>query len=347
MTSESHYAGLYIHVPFCNSKCPYCGFYSIASLKPVESWIAGLEKEIQYYKNWPDRFDTLYVGGGTPTCLKGEHLQRVMDMLFTHFPFTRKPEITLEANPCHITREVSQTLFAAGFNRVSLGVQSFSDRVLAILERRHSAKSAVEAISFLREAGFQNLSLDLIYGIPGQSFKDWMGTLKEAMTFQPDHLSCYQLTVEPKTLFERRLTSGALPLPSEKESVAFFLTTSAFLEKAGYVHYEVSSFARGSTFTSRHNQKYWAHVPYLGLGPSAHSFDGTSRWWNVSSVKRYGDMLDRGLSPVAGRERLTPEQRRLESLALGFRTRRGGPFQDLFPKPLRGAGRSGISIGKG
>ena len=321
--------GLYVHIPFCRSKCPYCGFYSIPSRAPIDGWLEGLQREILYHKDHFGRFDSLYLGGGTPTFLGTEVLERVMDRLLGHFHLTPNPEITIEANPCDITRNKAKALKALGFNRINLGVQSFNNDTLRFLGRGHSAENAEEAIGHLRSAGFQNIGLDLIYGLKTQSMKAWMDTLKRALAFQPEHLSCYQLTLEKGTVFERRSHGKEMITLPEKAAAAHFLATSTFLESKGYSHYEVSNFARGENFEARHNRKYWRHIPYLGLGPSAHSFDGKKRWWNVRSVKKYRVALQKGRLPIEGWERLTKEQLHLESLALGFRTRRGVDLKSL------------------
>ncbi len=328
--------GLYIHVPFCRSKCPYCGFYSIPSMAPVGGWLHGLKKEIFYTKDRFDRFDSLYLGGGTPTFLDTAVLEKVMAHLLGHFRLTPDAEITIEANPNDITRNKANVLKGLGFNRINLGVQSFNDDALRFLGRGHSAANAQEAIDHLRSAGFENIGLDLIYGLKAQSMKEWVDTLHRALAFQPEHLSCYLLTLEKGTVFDRRSRGGGMLTLPEKTASAHFLATSKFLESKGYRHYEVSNFARGENFEARHNRKYWQHVPYLGLGPSAHSFDGEKRWWNVRSVKQYRAALEEGRLPVEGWETLTKEQLHLESLALGFRTGRGVDLQLL---PLTPASR--------
>jgi len=326
-------SGLYVHVPFCRSKCPYCGFYSIASKAPIERWLAGLEKEIVLTQKHPFApFDSLYLGGGTPSFLSHTVLERVMALIFSHYPLTPHAEITLEANPCDISSEKADLFKSLGFNRINLGVQSFNDRVLTFLGRRHSSKTAENALKHLRTAGFQNVGVDLIYGFKAQSMNEWIATLQKTLAFQPEHLSCYQLTLEKGTAFERRThQKSGITLP-EKVAAAHFLATCSFLESKGYNQYEVSNFARNESLEARHNRKYWQHIPYLGLGPSAHSFDGKKRWWNVRSVKRYCEALEKDFLPIEGTETLTKEQIHLESLALGFRTRRGVDVELLSPK---------------
>ena len=325
MTNDTgDHPGLYVHVPFCRGKCPYCGFYSMVYRRTsVQAWLTGLLKEIQFYKNQYPLFDTLYVGGGTPSCVDTEALETLMNHLLAHFRFTPGAEMTLEANPGDMSLQKAKFIFSLGFNRINLGVQSFDNRILRDLGREHTAETACKAIFHIRIAGFENVGLDLIYGIENQRFRIWIQTLKEALRFQPEHLSCYQLTMEPKTVFKQQFDRGERSCLSERKAAAFFLGTSAFLERAGYAHYEISNFARSSRCMARHNRKYWEHVPYLGLGPSAHSFDGKKRWWNVNTVRQYAALLNKDIPPVAGQETLSEDQRMLEGLALGFRTRRG------------------------
>jgi oxygen-independent coproporphyrinogen-3 oxidase len=315
--------GLYVHIPFCRSKCPYCAFFSIASTSLVPRWLDAFKKEVSCYKDRFNCFDSLYLGGGTPTVLGSEALASVMDVLFTHFTFESDPEITIEANPCDLTQEKIRELKDAGFNRFSLGVQSFDDRMLSFLGRRHTVLQAEQAIEKLQSSGVENISIDLIYGFEGQQINEWMKTLRRALSFRPEHLSCYQLTVEKKTHFGRLRDRGLLRPLSEKEESDIFLATSQFLVDNGYIHYEISSFARKKIYYSRHNSKYWQHAPYLGLGPSAHSFDGSRRWWNVRSVRKYCDVLENGRAPVEDSECLTDEQLRFESIMLGLRTADG------------------------
>jgi oxygen-independent coproporphyrinogen-3 oxidase len=334
--------GLYVHVPFCRSKCPYCAFYSIASASLIPRWLNAFTKEISHYKGHFDEFDSLYLGGGTPTFLEVSDLAGMMEQIFTHFDFARDTEITIEANPCDLTREKTKSLRDLGFNRISLGVQSFEDDELSFLGRRHTAMQSKTALMDLRSSGFENIGVDLIYGFEGQSLKGWLKTLKQAVEFKPEHLSCYQLSIEKRTPFARLYKKGMLaPLSEEKQS-AFFLTTSKFLEQHGYTHYEISNFAKNDSLVSRHNSKYWHHVPYLGLGPSAHSFKNSTRWWNIRSVRKYCEMLEGGKAPIEGYENLTEEQLRLESISLGVRTREGFYLEDISCDPQSNEKLSGL-----
>lgn len=315
--------GLYIHVPFCRSKCPYCAFFSIKSTSLIHRWFKALKREIVHYEDRFNRFDSLYLGGGTPTMLESGMLSDIMDHLCTHLDFDPASENTIEANINDLTTEKIGALKDMGFNRVSLGVQSFNDRTLSFLGRKHTAEDAVRAINDLQSSGFENISIDIIYGFEGQSKKELINTLKKAISFQPQHLSCYQLTIEKKTLFWKLQDKGVFQTLSEEEESSFFLTTSQFLKDNGYIHYEISSFAREDKYFSRQNFKYWQHTPYLGLGPSAHSFHGSNRWWNVRSVRKYCDALESGRTPVEGSENLSNEQLKFESIILGLRTKNG------------------------
>lgn len=324
--------GLYVHVPFCRGKCAYCAFYSVPDLALIPAWLKAVEQEISLYEETFPAFDSLYFGGGTPSLLAESELAGLMDVICRHFSLNPASEITIEVNPDDATPEKLHGYRRLGLNRLSLGVQSFEDKALRFLGRRHTARQARNAVAWARESGFDHLSLDLIYGLPGQMLKEWEQTLTAALAFRPEHLSCYQLTVEPDTELHRRL--GGRPLVSEETEREFFLFTSAYLEDAGYLHYEVSNFARGIVNRCRHNLKYWQRQPYLGLGPAAHSFDGHRRWWNHRSLKDYINALYQGRAPVAGEERLTAEQARLEELLLGFRMRDGVAVESLkdFPR---------------
>jgi putative oxygen-independent coproporphyrinogen III oxidase len=316
-------AGLYVHVPFCQRKCPYCDFASGTDLALVADWLRAIQQEMGLYRDVAPTFDTLYLGGGTPSLLAAEQLAVLLESLQEQFTFVPDTEITLEANPDDLTLDILKGYRELGVNRLSLGVQSFHDRELNFLGRRHDAAQALRAPAWSREAGFANLGLDLIYGLPGQTLDRWKRNLETALSFCPEHLSCYQLTVEAGTPLARRQAEAQFQLLSEETEREFFLFTSRFLEEAGYLHYEISNFARGSEYRSRHNGKYWNHTPYLGLGPAAHSYRDGRRWWNHRSLKDYCQALSKGEAPVADRETLNPEQTRLEALYLGLRTREG------------------------
>ncbi|MGQ9689525.1 MAG: radical SAM family heme chaperone HemW [Desulfobaccales bacterium] len=315
--------GLYIHVPFCRRKCPYCDFASGTDLSLIPDWLAAVGREMQLCQCPSLHFDTIYFGGGTPSLLAAPEIAALMEGLGENFIISPNPEITLEANPDDLTPDLLRDYRQVGLNRLSLGVQSLSDRELAWLGRRHDAAQARRAILWARQAGFDNLGIDLMYGLPGQTLQTWRKTLDSVLNFEPEHVSCYQLTLEDGTPLARRRAAGQFPTLAEEEEREFFLFTSQFLEDRGYVHYEISNFARGLKYLSRHNGKYWNHSPYLGLGPAAHSFLNGRRWWNHRSLEAYCQALKTGRTPVAGEEVLSPEQLRLEALFLGLRTKDG------------------------
>jgi oxygen-independent coproporphyrinogen-3 oxidase len=318
--------GLYLHIPFCLHKCGYCGFYSVTDLALIPPTLAGLRREMSLYADRVGPFDSVYIGGGTPSVLGAAELERLIDDVLGTFPITADAEITLETNPGDVTRGLLEALRRAGVNRLTIGCQSFHDEALAFLGRRHTARQDVEAVERSREAGFDNIGLDLIYGLPslsGDAFADWLATLQTALFLRTEHLSCYQLTVEPHTPLAERIAGDARRLPDEEEQRRYFLRTSEILEDAGYRHYEISNFAREDRFRSRHNSKYWDHTPYLGLGPAAHSFDGRRRRWNHRSVVLYLQDLSEGKPPVDAAELLTDAELCLEALFLGMRTSTG------------------------
>ncbi len=325
--------GLYVHVPFCKTKCPYCDFYSIASPDLIPTYLEALEREAGLYKDGFTSFDSLYLGGGTPSLLAGAQITHLITTLRRHFSFASETEFTLETNPDDINREKLRLWRDQGVNRLSLGAQSFNEAELAFLKRRHTAAQTLAALALIRAAGFENLGLDLIYGLPGPSPDAWLSTLEQALACAPEHLSCYQLTLASGTPLSRRAARGQVALPDEEAQRTLFLLTCEFLEERGYLQYEVANFARGEEYFCRHNLKYWQRLPYLGLGPAAHSFQGGRRWWNHRGLAGYAAALAAGRAPRAGREALTPEQVRLETLYLGFRTREGIGLEVIQSQP--------------
>ncbi|MBW2558907.1 MAG: radical SAM family heme chaperone HemW [Deltaproteobacteria bacterium] len=321
--------GIYVHIPFCLSKCAYCDFYSVTSTKKIPHFIESILKEMEMYRGIFNRFDTLYLGGGTPSLLDSAQLAEIIDGIRKCFPLSSDTEITIEVNPGDLNRKAAESLFETGINRISIGVQSFDEHILSFLGRRHSSIDAISAIEDVQNAGFGNIGLDLIYGVPGQDLESWMNTLRKALSFRPEHLSCYQLTLEPSTPLGRKYKAGEIDPPDEDLLYEFFIKTSELLEASGYTHYEVSNFARDPEFMSRHNRKYWDHTPYLGLGPAAHSFSGNRRWWNHRCVDRYIEEVNKKMPPIEKSEILTLKQLRLEALYLGLRTKMGINLQDF------------------
>ena len=345
--SPAEECGLYVHVPFCRKKCRYCDFYSVPSTKLVPQWLQALATEIAVYAASFPRFDTLYLGGGTPSLLGERELGNLLEEVFRNFSFSGSPEITLEANPDDVDREVLRAWRRLGINRLSLGVQSLAQDELLFLGRRHTAAQAILALERIRSDGFPHFSVDLIFGLPGQNLEAWENTLEGVLSFQPRHLSCYELTLSEGTPLWALNRRGGFEPPGEEEQRKLFLRASEHLEGRGYVHYEISNFAlrqqRGSGLGAevgldapwrdlsvcRHNLKYWNRSFYLGLGPSAHSFLENRRWWNHRSVERYCEDLFMGRGAVAGEELLSEEQARLETLLLGLRTKTGIVRKDL------------------
>ncbi|MBM4277514.1 MAG: radical SAM family heme chaperone HemW [Deltaproteobacteria bacterium] len=321
--------GLYIHIPFCLSKCPYCDFYSATSISAIPAFLNGLFSEMEIYRHRFDPFDTVYLGGGTPSLLSPEQLEDILINVRKNFDLIPNTEITLEANPADLNPPFLESILEMGMNRINIGIQSFDEKILRFLGRRHSKKQAISAIETSRKAGFNNIGLDLIYGVPDQGIMSWLDTLGQALVFSPEHLSCYQLTLEAETPLGIRRQAGEFSVPGDELQYEFFMKTSGFLEEAGYIHYEVSNFARGIEHFSRHNQKYWDHSPYLGLGPSAHSFRANQRWWNHRSFDQYLASINAGNLPVQETETLTIEQLRLEALYLGLRTKKGVSLDDF------------------
>ncbi|MCX5806079.1 MAG: radical SAM family heme chaperone HemW [Proteobacteria bacterium] len=318
-----------MHVPFCKTKCPYCDFYSVTDLSLVDSWINALQKEMSFYNTQFPVFDSLYLGGGTPTLLSRLQIKQLLDALRNNFTFLPDTEITIEANPDDVTAGKLRALYANGVNRLSIGIQSFNEKELRFLKRRHTAYKAKEAVKIAKACGFTNIGIDLMYGYEGQTKENWLDTMKKAVELEPMHLSCYQFTLEETTPYGKLKKEGKLKSITEEEEREFFLLTSNFLRLNGFIHYEISNFGKGKKHFSYHNRKYWRHVPYLGLGPAAHSFKGNVRWWNCRSVEDYCQALSRGERPVEGSETLSPDQLRLERLYLGFRTNNGVSLDEI------------------
>jgi putative oxygen-independent coproporphyrinogen III oxidase len=318
-------AGLYVHVPFCRSKCPYCDFYSVPAIDAIPAWIDAVHSEARMYRDEFPPFGTLYAGGGTPSLLAGRDLERLIRGLEGILSFEEGFEFTIEVNPDDVTPHLLEAYRALGANRLSIGVQSFDDGELRLLGRRHNVARAEEAIRAARNAGFSNIGIDVIFALPGQTEGSWRETLERVLIFEPEHLSCYELTLEPDAPLARMIEGGAAVGDETKRDL--FVMTSEFLEGRGYEHYEISNFAREPVFRSRHNSGYWNHTPYLGLGPAAHSFNGGVRWWNADSISEYCDRVGAGERPVEGTEALTDGQLLLERLYFGFRTRKGLPIE--------------------
>lgn len=319
--------GLYVHVPFCEKKCTYCNFYSVTSLKNIPEYVNAVIKELSLYNRDFTYFDTIYFGGGTPSLLSAAALSDILLHVRNTFTIAADAEITVEINPGDADLHFLLSLRQMGVNRLNIGIQSLDEDILRFLGRRHTREQAIHSIEQARAAGFDNIGLDFIYGIPDQSLLSWKGALSQALSFHPEHLSCYQLTLESDTPLGRRHQNNEFALPDEDEQAELFRLTSDILTGAGYLHYEVSNFARDDRFKSRHNQKYWRHDLYLGIGPAAHSFSEQRRWWNHRSVKQYLLDLREDKRPFEASETLTLSQLRLEASFLALRTGEGIPLQ--------------------
>jgi oxygen-independent coproporphyrinogen-3 oxidase len=281
-------AGIYIHIPFCKQACSYCNFHFSTNLSLQNDFTAALLKEIELRQPYlhGETVETIYFGGGTPSLLSSSALHQILDSVSRHFTIAPNPEITMEANPDDMDPDHLQDWKKAGINRLSIGVQSFFSEDLVWMNRAHNGHQAIRAVEQAKEAGFDNFSLDLIYGSPGLTDEKWEKNLHKVILLDPVHISCYALTVEPKTaLFKMIKTKMTADVDPEKQA-SQFLTGIQELEAAGFEHYEISSFAKPGK-RSRHNSSYWQSKKYLGLGPSAHSFDGTSRQWNISNNALY------------------------------------------------------------
>lgn len=346
--------GLYIHVPFCARKCPYCDFYSIEDVSRVPAYVDALCKEMAMRTELAAGavFDGLYLGGGTPSLLDSSQVARILDTAHRFFSILPDAEITLEANPGTVTRQSLAGYRTAGVNRVNIGVQSFNDANLSFLGRIHFAGSGADALDAAAKAGFDNIGLDLIYGLPDQNKGSWQKDLAAAAAFFPAHISCYMLTIEPGTkMAEDKAARRFTPLSGDRVS-AMFVQASKFLSARGYEHYEISNFAESRAARSRHNQKYWQNAPYIGLGPSAHSYVEPARSWNCRDVDQYIRAIGSGRLPTAGTERLSSGQMMLEAVYLGLRQADGidtmlfekrfnADFKETFAPVLRRFTRSG------
>ncbi len=330
-STSSEHAGLYVHIPFCIKKCPYCDFYSITDLSLKETFISALIQEMHMNCNVSFKFDTLYMGGGTPSVFGTKQVGAIIEKAYRLFRILPDTEITIEINPGTVKLDKLKGYKSSGINRINIGVQSFQDKNLSFLGRIHSSIDANLAIKWARKAGFDNIGLDLIYGIPGQSEKTWLLDLQKAVEFGPEHLSCYMLTYEPGTPLNKERQKGDLNPMNDSLVCNLFETTIDFLNTCGYTQYEISNFAQSSSNKSRHNWKYWSFIPYMGFGPSAHSFLESERYWNCRNVKKYIKDLNIGKMPVEEREVLSKEQSMIEAICVGLRKTEGIDI-DIFNK---------------
>jgi oxygen-independent coproporphyrinogen III oxidase len=321
-------AGIYIHIPFCKQACYYCDFHFSTNLSASKEMFASLGREIEMRKDYIDNpVATIYLGGGTPSLAETADLALLIEKIRASFDLTHDVEITIEANPDDLSKPKLESLKAIGVNRLSIGIQSFDDTVLRMLNRAHDSSMATAAISSARKAGFDNISIDLIYSIPSQAPAQWEQNIIRALDLAPEHISAYSLTIEEKTVFGRWRAKGKIVPVAEDVSAEEFDILLSLLEKAGYEHYEISNFARPGCY-SRHNSSYWKREKYLGIGPSAHSFNGSSRQFNISNNYEYIRAIARGETP-ASVEILSDEDQINDFLLTTLRTSWGTDLEKL------------------
>ena len=330
-------SGIYIHIPFCKSKCGYCGFYSLLSLKLKERFLEALKEEMVTRKRYlkSETVNTIYFGGGTPSLLTVSEIDDLLHLINTHYPLAENPEITLEANPDTLSLDYLQALHKMGVNRLSIGIQSFFDEDLKYLGRKHNANHARQCLDWAKQAGFDNISIDLIYGLPTSDAKQWNHNLDIFFDYDLPHLSAYALTLEPNSILTKQIELGKAQPVNEEDALRDYEILCRRAKENGYLHYEISNFCKRGMH-SKHNASYWFGTPYAGFGPSAHSFDGASRQWNVSSVEKYIDtrretarLRDQIVPcpevpcPASQKEQLSPEQQYDEYVMLRLRTHWG------------------------
>lgn len=322
-------AGIYMHIPFCKTRCIYCDFYSTTRSELKERYVDALCKELEMRADYleGEPIETIYFGGGTPSQLSRQDFEKIFTTLSHTYGLDHCVETTLEANPDDLRPEYLQVLSDLPFNRISMGIQTFDDRTLKLLNRRHNASQAIRAVENCRNYGFNNISIDLIYGLPGENAERWAKDLQQALELAPAHISAYHLTYEEGTPIYNMLRQHRVSEVGEENSVHFFTMLIDTLQAAGYEHYEISNFCRPGQY-SRHNTSYWKGVKYLGCGPSAHSFNDKSREWNCPSIDRYIAGMQAGNRPFEIEERDTPT-RYNEFIITAIRTKWGASLANL------------------
>ena len=324
-------AGIYIHIPFCRSRCIYCGFYSTTALDLRQRYVDDLCREMEIRGTLP--ISTIYLGGGTPSQLTIEQLRQLFIYINKVYPLTSETEVTIEVNPDDVTEEYASQLSQLPINRVSMGVQTFNDQRLQFLYRRHTASQAINAVSILRAAGIRNLSIDLMYGFPGETLSDWEADIEAALALNVEHISAYCLMIEEGTPLHRMMKqhNGDCPQCVDEETErSMYDTLIDRLTAAGYEHYEISNFAKKG-FRSRHNSSYWNGTPYIGLGAAAHSYDIRSRSWNVADINAYIEGIEQGERRFE-EELLDDDTRYNDAVTVGLRTCEGIDLDALSKK---------------
>ena len=330
-------AGIYIHIPFCKQRCNYCAFYSSTLYNIKEEYTNAVCQELRMRKEYTgnDTIATIYFGGGTPSTLSAEKLHKICDTIYSTYNIAETPEVTIECNPDDLTPQFLEQLRRLPFNRISMGVQSFNDTQLKRLGRRHTAEGARQAVANARAAGYSNISIDLMFAFPGSTAEDWQHDLESAIKLKPEHLSAYNLMYEEGTPLYRALQRGDFEELSEDENVTQFRMLITAMKNAGYRHYEISNFALPGR-ESRHNSSYWNDTPYIGCGAAAHSYNGTSREWNIADIKAYIEGINSGKRNFEI-EHLTEEEHYNDTILTRLRTAEGLPLKwmkEKFSKKL-------------
>ncbi len=324
-------AGIYIHIPFCKQRCRYCAFYSTTQHGLMDEYVATLCKELSARRYYIiGKVETIYLGGGTPSMLSHKHLQQIIECIYENYDIATETEITIEANPDDLSPEYLSGLKALLFNRISIGVQSFDDYLLQQLGRRHTATKAREAVANARAAGFENISIDLMFALPGSTAASWQHDLESAISLHPAHISAYNLTYEEDTPLYQSLQQGNLSALSEEENLQQFEQLIEQLTQAGYRHYEISNFARPG-YESRHNSSYWHDIHYLGCGAAAHSYNGVSRQWNISDINKYIETTNNN-DTLFEIEYLSKADRYNDAILTRLRTSDGLPLNYFYEK---------------
>jgi len=315
--------GIYIHIPFCRQACRYCDFFFSVSLHYADEFVDRLVQEIELKgrSHTGDPMNTLYLGGGTPSLLSRKNLNKILESVHRHFTFRQDAEVTIECNPDDLDALFTDYLITSGFNRLSIGIQSFQEKDLLLMRRSHGAEQGVQSIEYAASAGFENITIDLIYGLPDQSDREWQENLSKAIALPISHLSAYHLTFEPGTVFEHWRKKGRIIPVHEEKSLHQFKVLREQMILAGFDHYEISNFALQGKM-SEHNLIYWSGLPYLGIGPSAHSFEGSKRKWNIASLKKYMEGISLG-KDISEYEHLSPQESYHDYLITSLRTKWG------------------------
>ena len=320
-----HKAGIYLHIPFCKTKCIYCDFYSVTKREDsISKFIDCLVKEIELNKNKLSNydFDTIFFGGGTPSVLTESQLEKILNALHKYYKLNKNAEITLECNPGEINFKKLKGFRNLGINRLSIGFQSFNNHTLKFLGRLHNAEQSISTYNEARKAGFDNINIDLIYDIPKQKLKDWKNDLFLGTSLEPEHISAYSLTVEQNTALHSMVKNKIITMPTETMDKKMFLSTIEYLENKNYEHYEISNFCKNKK-ECKHNLHYWKLEPYLAFGPGAHGFDGSKRWWNKKSIDYYIESLEKNILPIQSEEILSNKNSFNENIMNGLRLIKG------------------------